>query len=113
MYFCVDDTVVIVSANSKDELLMLASQYFTLFSKWFTLNKLYFNDSKTHFVVFDLSHNDDVNVNTLNFDNHILERIKQVRYSGFVIDERLSWNFHFNSIHEKIAKGVGMLKMCY
>ena len=111
--FYADDTVIIVSAKSKDELLLLANQYFTLFSKWFTLNKLCFKNGKIHFVVFGLSHNDDINVSTLNFDNHIVERVKQVHYLEFVIDTHLSWKFHINSIHDKFAKGLGMLKMRY
>ena len=68
--------------------------------------------TRNTFVVFGLFHN-NVNVNTFNFDNHIVEYVKQVRYLGFVIDERLFWKFHINSIHNKVFKGLGMLKMCY
>ena len=56
-----------------------------MFSKWFTLNTLCLNDSKTHFIGFGLSHDDDANANISNFDNYIVESVKQVRYLGFVI----------------------------
>ena len=69
-------------------------------------SKLCLNDYKTHFIVFELAHDVDVNFNTLIIDIHIVERVKKVCYLNFFIDERSSRKFHFNSIHNKIAKGL-------
>ena len=66
-----DDTVIIISARTKDELLALATRYLTLYSKWFAINKLRLNDSKTHFIVFGLVGND--NIDTIIFDDYIVK----------------------------------------
>jgi hypothetical protein len=59
-----DDTAIIVSAKSRNELVDKALHTFSLFSKWFTNNRLCLNDSKTHYVVFGMSASND-NINSI------------------------------------------------
>ena len=106
-----DDTVIIISARTKDELLALATRYLTLYSKWFAINKLCLNDSKTHFIVFGPVGND--NIDTIIFDDHIVKRVNEIRYLGIIIHDHLCWKSHINCVRDKVARGVGMLKMSY
>jgi len=105
-----DDTVIIVSGKTMYGLHLLAQYYFSLFSRWFALNNLCLNDSKTHFVIFGYNDN---KYNVLMFDNHIVQRVSNVRYLGIIIDEKLSWKLHIDSVCKKLSKGIGMMKKCY
>ena len=107
-----DDTVIILSAKSIVELYTCAAYYFALYSKWFSINRLCLNDSKTHFMIFGLN---DVHENlaSTKFDNHVVHRVNEVRYLGIIIDDKLCWKPHINCIRDKLFKGVGMLKMYY
>ena len=73
-----DDTVIIISARTKDELLALATRYLTLYSKWFAINKLCLNDSKTHFIVFGPGPVGNDNIDTIIFDDHIVKRVNEI-----------------------------------
>jgi hypothetical protein len=37
-------------------------------------------------------------------------RVEVVRYLGFVIDSRLSWQYHILYVRDKVNKGLGMLR---
>ena len=106
-----DDTFIIISARTKDELLALATCYLTLYSKWFAINKLCLNDSKTHFFVFGPVGND--NIDTIIFDDNTVKRVNEIPYLGIIIDDHLCWKSHINCVRDKVARGVGMLKMSY
>jgi hypothetical protein len=119
-----DDTVIVVSAKSIIDVFITASHFFGMFSKWFALNKLCLNDSKTHFLIFGFNETCDYNAlrfdnhescdyNALRFDNHTVKRVNEVRYLGVVIDDKLCWKSHIDYVRDKVAKGVGMIKMCY
>jgi hypothetical protein len=106
-----DDTVIIVSAKTTEDLFILASYYFSLFSRWFTVNKLCLNSNKTKFIVFGTCGHD--NLSSIVFDTHTVHRVSEIRYLGIIIDEKLCWKSHINCVRDKLAKGIGMLKMCY
>ena len=47
------------------------------------------------------------------FDNYCIERVEFVTYLGIIIDQHLNYYNHINVIRDKVAKGIGMLKMCH
>ena len=45
----------------------------------------------------------------LQLNNETLERVRQYRYLGVLVTERLSWNYHISNICMKARKLIGML----
>ena len=43
----------------------------------------------------------------------ITKRVNEIRYLGIIIDDHLCWKSHINCVRDKVARGVGMLKMSY
>ena len=79
-----DNIALIISVNSINELFQLAFIYFTPFSKWFAPNKLYLNDSKTHFIIFGAL--DKAANLCANFYGHVVNRVKFFCYLDLIID---------------------------
>ena len=107
-----DDTVLLISDNNLERLIINASNIFTEFSLWFAANKLTLNDATTYFVVFLPPRYDGIVLDTLHFDDHVVKRAACVRYLDFLIDSKRTWCNHLTYICDKVNKGVGMLKRC-
>ena len=105
-----DDTVIIISTRTKDELFTLATRYLTLYSKRFAIKKLCLNDNKTHFIIFGPVGNDNIDI--IIFDDHIVKRVNEIRYLGIIIDDHLCWKSQINCVHDKVARGVGKCLIC-
>jgi hypothetical protein len=104
-----DDTTILVSCDNIDSLINLSTSIFTNFSIWFTDNQLALNCKKTNFMLFSFRH---VHVpNVIEFDGYIVLRVLSVRYLGFIIDCNLSWKEHILYVNEKVAKGLGLIRI--
>ena len=42
-------------------------------------------------------------------DNTKLERVKQTKFLGVLIDENLSWRNHIDNLSKKMTKNIGVL----
>ena len=87
-----------------------ASKIFSIFSQWFTANRLALDDNKTNFMVFMLPRCNLV-LDNLHFDGHV-KWVDIVRYLGFYINCKLSWDNHLAHVSNKANRGLGMLKRC-
>ena len=51
-----------------------------------------------------------INVSTsIKICNHEISRVDHSKFLGIVIDDKLNWSYHINSIKNKIAKGIGVI----
>ena len=85
--------------------------------QWLTLNKLTLNQNKSNFVTFRPYQKRlpfapkicilDHQTNTLTY----LECKECVKYLGILIDYKLSWKTHVDSIALKISKTIGLLSI--
>ena len=70
-------------------------------------NKLSLNVGKSCFLNFSLLHTKtDLNIRMA---NKLLEHKKVTKYLGVLIDDKLSWKEHIQSINMKLRKGIGIL----
>ena len=74
-----DDAVLLVSDYKLERLYINASNIFTVFSLWFSTNKLALNDAKTYFVVFLPPRYNGIVLDTLQLDGHVVKRVTSVR----------------------------------
>lgn len=67
--------------------------------------KLEINVSKTKFIVINSKFE-----GTLRVNQQVIERERNIKYLGFVTDEKLKFDEHIEYIYEKIAKKVGVFR---
>ena len=49
---------------------------------------------------------------TLTFDSHAVYIVDNVRYLGYVIDNKLDWQNHFSNVNSKVSECIGIIKHC-
>ncbi len=75
--------------------------------KWLNINKLKLNTGKTKCMVINskqINHLPPIRIN-----NDEIERVKSIKYLGFIIDENLKMSDHVDYIAKKVAKKIGFL----
>ena len=83
-----------------------------LLSIWFKANKLSLNTNKTKFMVFNFgkkAHSATQFHSNVIINNSIIEQVTVTKFLGVLIDENFSWDYHIQSIHQKISKNVSVL----
>ena len=68
------------------------------------------NIKKSKYILFSRKGIVPVCNDKLYLNNVELERVTQIKYLGFIIDEKLSWKAHINYISLKISKNIAVLK---
>ena len=46
---------------------------------------------------------------TLTFDLHVVYKVDNVMYLGYVINDKLNWQNHISNVNSKVLKGIGMI----
>ena len=76
--------------------------------KWFDVNKLCLNVSKSKFMLFHMPQKNipqlSFNINGLN-----MEYVTEFNFLGLILDSNLNWKAHTNFISVKIARVIGLL----
>src|SRR6218665_586202 len=110
-----DDTNLLASHKSLDELVKIANQELSSISDWFRANRLSLNVLKTHFILVRSYGKNTRNVDiTLTIDGIKITQVDSVKFLGVMVDEHLNWKTHINNIEKKIAKNIGILsKVAY
>ena len=83
----VDDTSILIAANSQDELLKSFNHILNHMSKWFYANQLIFNPTKTKvlkFIPAKLPH-----ALNLTYADHLLLEMETIKFLGLQLDNRI------------------------
>lgn len=107
-----DDTTFLVKGNNLTSCFNSCNEGLAKFSDWCCANRLSVNVSKTNFMIFT---NRAYSLNfPLIFNNAPIEQSSSVRFLGVVLDDKLKFNLHINSICSKISKNTGIIsKLAY
>lgn len=105
-----DDTTLQMSHSDLSELFSIANYELNKTCEWFKANLLTLNTSKTKFMIFSSSQNDE---NLLNFSLSVggikIERIgsdcptKYFKFVGHHLDDKLSWQWHIGALRRKLS----------
>ena len=102
------DTNIFYKNKSLNQLLTKANGELTKLSLWFKANKLSLNISKTTYMLF--SNRKNINeIKNLMIDENIIDRVRECKFLGTVIDENLTWKPHISLITRKISKNIGIM----
>ena len=103
-----DDTNLFNSNQNFQQLIESTNFELNKLSEWFKSNKLSLNVDKTKFIIFGNKHI-LLNSSQLILDGKILEQVKETKFLGVVLDEKLNWSQHINHISLKISRGLGII----
>ena len=71
-------------------------------------NKLSPNIEKTNFMLFTPKRFSR-NMDCISIDGHRIEEVKQTKFLGVILDNKLNWHAHCGYVCSKISKGIGII----
>lgn len=112
-----DDTNIFIHAKSKHEAYNTANNVLHSLSNYMKSNKLHINTSKSCHMYFDpkkRKHPPDANTDesyqfTLQINNISIKQVKQTKYLGVIIDDKLTWQPHISQLQKKLSSCTGLL----
>lgn len=100
-----DDTLIFTEGESDQQCHETLMRDLENINKWLKMNKLKLNESKTK--IMEINTNNEF---IYQINNVKIERVKQMKYLGFIIDENLNFKEHIEYICKKIGKKIGFFK---
>jgi hypothetical protein len=104
-----DDSNIFIHGDNIDEIHTIMNSELNKLLDWVHANKLSLNISKTYYMLFSPNRRKAVTTCKIFIQNSTLTRVGSIKFLGFILDERLSWEFHAKHIRNKIAKGIGII----
>ena len=74
---------------------------------WLKINKLTANYSKTNYIIFTKQRISFKFI--IEMGGTILEEVNEAKYLGVILDKKLNWKSHLNSVNVKVSRGCYML----
>ena len=71
---------------------------------WLDANKLAMNIAKTDFVIFHSPQNALVRTVNIKIGKNHINQAKYVKFRGILLNESLSWKYHFNKLSKEVSK---------
>ena len=103
-----DDSTVYKSEHCINDLCVYFNHELSKVDKWLCANKLSLNTSKSTFCVFTNIYL-DVLPNIL-IRNVVLSRTSDIKFLGIILDTKLNFMKHIDSVCSKLARSIGVLK---
>ena len=103
-----DDTTGISSAGSVTALENLTNEELLKAKKWFLLNELHLNQSKTRVIHYNLPQTNKPNISFSNepiievVSNNVDTSNRSFKFLGFEIDERLDFKSHISKVSKNL-----------
>lgn len=105
----VDDTNILVGRKNIPEVLEKAETIFINAKRWFDMNKLKINESKTNLMLFRTKQSNLSKPEMIEFENHTMYPVITTKFLGVNIDEFLNWETHISQLCLKLGSiGYGI-----
>ena len=103
-----DDTNLFCTGTDLKEIIRLVNEEISKIYDWVNANRLSLNIDKNNFMLFtpkNFSHCiNDILINPIK-----IQDVKETKFLGVIIDNKLKWSAHIMYISKKIASGIGIL----
>ena len=102
-----DDTNLFYSSNNIKELQETVNNELKHLVKWFKVNKLSLNVTKTNYMLFTNKkghHKLDIKI-----EQEAIMEVKETKFLGVIVDNQLNWKSHIAVVENKISKSIGIL----
>ncbi len=105
-----DDTNLFVNGKSTHEAVIKANIILERLKKYLEANYLHINLSKSKFIHFKPPRKKIPSpINQIKFDGEPLECVEQIKFLGVIIEHRLSWKKHVQTVVNKVRSSIGQL----
>jgi hypothetical protein len=98
-----DDTNIFIFGSNLQELNRNLVMFIKILEKWFLSNKLTVNLDKTCYTLFSSTGVNDCKFDVL-FYNKRVPYVDNCKYLGIIIDSRLKWDAHIDSLYTSLLK---------
>ena len=102
-----DDTNVFCAGDNQLELECMLNSELAKLCKWFAVNKLSLNLSKTSYMLFR-NRPPDVDLNVF-IEHERINRVHVTKFLGIYIDDKLNWKYHINTVRSKLSKVAAII----
>ena len=109
-----DDTNIFIADQCKRKVYETANIVLDKVYNYMKCNQLHINFKKCCFMHFTPSKNDyapDDGTALLSIKNKVIKRVKETKFLGVIIDEKLKWNSHLNYLNSKLKCEIGKLNV--
>jgi len=111
LYFILfaDDTNIFYSNSDGQELVNTINSELANLADWFKANRLSLNAQKTSFMLFGYKRNPvflDGSEFKIVMDDNKISQVEVTKFLGVLIDRKLTWQQHINSLSLKISKSL-------
>ena len=98
-----DDAVLLCNDKTRNEIKDKSEMEVQKIENWVIANKLTINYSKSNFILFSNQSQDNKNENLyIRALNGTFKELTSVKYLGVIVDNKLSWNQHTQSVVKKV-----------
>ena len=104
-----DDTTIYKSHENRNYLMWCVKHNLEILSDWFKANHLRLNSSKSVGMLFNGKKSS--NPPDIDFDGVKLKIVKNTKFLGIWIDNKLTWTTHINKVVNKISSNTNLLKL--
>ena len=106
-----DDTSVSFSSDDPQTAVDTINTELGKLHEWFNANRLSLNVKKTKFMFIEPNSKNRTTVHPcINISNTEIGRVKQFKFLGIILNEKLNWKTHIELIRKKIARNTGVIK---
>lgn len=105
-----DDSNLITSHKSLNELENLTNCKLSSISNYFSGKTLLLNPEKTNFIWFRTQQNRNVTLPIIKINDQQIKHVDKIKFLGLMLDKNLTWNSHIQHINNKISSGLYALK---
>ena len=104
-----DDTNLFLYGKTLVDLENQANSCLSQLDLWFVANRLSLNIEKTCYTLFSPRNIPDSNcLLNITINNQPISKVTNCKYLGIVIDEKLKWDAHIESLYKKLIKYTGI-----
>ena len=106
-----DDTKIYMYAPTVNEITATLSKELQAVIEWVTNNKPVLNISKTKSIVFGTNHSlsSRPQLNVM-LNNVAVEQVEETKLLGVVLDCKLSWTRHIDTLIVKMVRNISVIK---
>ena len=101
-----DDTTILYSHESVESQISVMKAELKEVSNWFKTN------SKTNYMMLGTSHMTSVKAQqhfNVILDDTVLDRVKNTKFLGVLIDETLTWKCHIDCVSKTLSSNIGIM----
>lgn len=97
-----DDTTIFVQGNNLQTISYILNQELIKVSDWIRSNKLTLNTNKTYVLISSPLMARPV-ITAIKIDNIILKEVNETKFLGVIIDEKVTWKIHIETLQTKVS----------